>query len=80
MLQLDQLTAIDIHTHADGPCGTQTYEDKRELAEGMQAYFKRTYEPEPIPQIAQYYRERKIRLVIFTVESEHYMGHKSDSN
>ena len=80
MLQLDKLTAIDIHTHADGPCGTQTYEDKRELSEGMQKYFKRSYEPEPISQIAQYYRERKIGLVIFTVDSEHYMGHTRYSN
>ena len=80
MLQLDKLTAIDIHTHADGPCGTQTYEDKQELAQGMQAYFKRTYEPEPIPAIADYYRQRNIGLVIFTVDSEHAMGHTRYSN
>jgi predicted TIM-barrel fold metal-dependent hydrolase len=80
MLQLDKLKAIDIHTHADGPCGTQTYEDKRELAEGMQAYFGRTYEPQPIPTIAEYYRERQIGLVIFTVDSEHHLGHTRFSN
>ena len=80
MLQLDKLKAIDIHTHADGPCGTEAYDDKRELAKGMQAYFKRTYEPEPIPTIAQYYRERKIGVVIFTVDSEHAMGITRYSN
>ena len=80
MLQLEKLKAIDIHTHADGPCGTQTYEDKRDLAEGMQKYFGRTYEPEPIFTIADYYRERRIGLVIFTVDSEHHLGHTRFSN
>lgn len=80
MLQLDKLKAIDIHTHADGPCGTESYEDKREQAEGMQAYFGRKYEPLPIPEIAEYYRERKIGLVIFTVDAEHNMGQTRYSN
>ncbi len=80
MLDLDKLKAIDIHTHADGPCGTEAYEDKREQAAGMQAYFGRKYEPKPIPEIAEYYRERKIGLVIFTVDSEHNMGQTRYSN
>lgn len=80
MLQVDQLKAIDIHTHADDLCGTGTYEDKRELAAGVQAYFGRTCEPEPIPTIAQYYRERRIELVIFSFDSEHHLWHTRFSN
>ena len=80
MLQLDTLVAIDIHTHADGPCGTDSYEDSRELKEGMKAYFKQANEPQTMAQIAQYYRERRIGCVIFTVDCEHAMGHRRYAN
>ncbi|MDP6175389.1 MAG: amidohydrolase family protein, partial [Rhodospirillales bacterium] len=61
-------------------CGTEAYEDKRGQAAGMQAYFGRKYEPQPIPEIADYYREREIGLVIFTVDSEHAMAQTRYSN
>jgi hypothetical protein len=40
MLDLNSLVAIDIHTHADGPCGTEAYEDAGPMREAMKAYFK----------------------------------------
>jgi predicted TIM-barrel fold metal-dependent hydrolase len=41
----------------------------------MKAYFKHDYETKIVPEIAQYYRERKIGCVIFTVGSEAATGH-----
>jgi uncharacterized protein len=75
MLDLNSLVAIDVHTHADGPCGTEAYEDAAPTREAMKAYFKHDYETKTVPEIAQYYRERKIGCVIFTVDSEAESGH-----
>jgi predicted TIM-barrel fold metal-dependent hydrolase len=80
MLNVDKLVAIDIHTHADGPCGSESYEDSLTLKEGMRAYFRSETKTLPIPEIAAYYRERKIGLVIFHVDCEHEMGHRRYSN
>ena len=72
-LNLDQLVAIDIHTHANisgraprDPC-TILFD------EAMSKYFKSGALP-TIPQVAQHYRERKMAAVIFTVDAESEMG------
>jgi predicted TIM-barrel fold metal-dependent hydrolase len=80
MLDLNKLVAIDIHTHAEGPCGSESWEDAQELQAGMKAYFKKEIEAPTVPEIAQYYRERKIGCVIFAVDSEHHLGHRRYSN
>lgn len=80
MIDLNAITAIDIHTHADGPCGTEAYEDAAESRAAMKKYFKVDYETKTIPEIADYYRERKIAAVIFTVDSEAATGKRRYSN
>jgi hypothetical protein len=80
MLDLNSLIAIDVHTHADGPCGTEAYEDAAPTREAMKAYFKHDYETKTVPEIAQYYRQRKIGCVIFTVDSEAESGQRRYSN
>ena len=53
MLDLNSLVAIDIHTHADGPCGTEAYEDAAPTREAMKAYFKHDRRRRPsMPEIA----------------------------
>jgi predicted TIM-barrel fold metal-dependent hydrolase len=78
-LNLDQLVAIDIHTHANisqrqprDPCSVI-------FDEAMAKYFKSSVPP-TIPEVAQYYRERKIAAVIFTVDNESEMGHTRIAN
>jgi predicted TIM-barrel fold metal-dependent hydrolase len=73
------LTAIDVHTHADAstreprdPCA-QPFDD------GMARYFKSGKAP-TIPEIAQYYRERRMAAVIFTVDSEAHAGFRRIAN
>jgi len=80
MIDLNSVIAIDIHTHAEGPCGSESWEDTRELQAGMKAYFKKEFEQPTIPEIADYYRARKIALVIFHVDSEHHLGHRRYAN
>jgi len=78
-LNLDQLVAIDVHTHANisqrqprDPCSVI-------FDEAMAKYFKSSVPP-TIPEVAQYYRERKLAAVIFTVDNEAEMGHTRIAN
>jgi len=80
MIDLKAIIAIDIHTHADGPCGTESYEDAAEMRAAMKKYFKTDYETKTIEEIAEYYRQRKIAAVIFTVDSEAATGKRRYSN
>ena len=72
-LNLDELVAIDVHTHAEvstrqprDPCGVL-------FDEAMAKYFRETKRP-TIAETARFYRERKMAAVIFTVDCEAEMG------
>jgi predicted TIM-barrel fold metal-dependent hydrolase len=72
-IDVASLTALDIHTHANvsgrdapDPCSVI-------LDEAMAKYFK-SKKPPTIPEVADYYRQRKMAAVIFTVDSESEMG------
>jgi uncharacterized protein len=73
-LKLEQIVALDIHTHAS--ISTRAPRDPCSIIfdEAMSKYFKSTVPP-TIPEVAQYYRERKLAAVIFPVDSEAEMGH-----
>ena len=78
-LKLSELVAIDVHTHANvsqrqprDPCSIQ-------FDEAMAKYFKSRLPP-TIPELAQYYRERKLAAVIFTVDTESEIGHTRIAN
>jgi len=77
----DDLVAIDIHTHAEEPCGTHADDGYDDFQAGMQAYFKsgRDYPP-AIPETAAYFRERKIGAVIFAVDCERETGFRRYNN
>ena len=73
-LKLDELVAIDVHTHANisgreprDPCA-------RAFDEAMAKYFRTGKAPTP-SEVAQYYRERRMAAVIFTVDAESQAGH-----
>jgi predicted TIM-barrel fold metal-dependent hydrolase len=77
----DEVVAIDIHTHAEEPCGTHADDGYAEFQAGMQKYFRtgRDYPPE-IPETAQYFRERNIGAVIFAVDCERETGFRRYNN
>jgi len=69
----ERVVAIDIHTHAEissraprDPCAVQ-------FDEAMEQYFKTMHRPS-IAETADYYRERRMAAVIFTVDTEAEMG------
>lgn len=78
-MNVDDLVAIDIHTHAEVSCRCPVDEFGKEFDEAAEKYFKFTHRP-TIPETIEYYRERKIGLVMFTVDAEFEMGRRRIPN
>ena len=78
-MKVADLVAIDVHTHAEVSCRRpadafwQPYED------AANKYFKAGKRP-TIAETIAFYRERKIGLVMFTVDSEHEIGNRRIPN
>jgi predicted TIM-barrel fold metal-dependent hydrolase len=78
-VKLDDLIAIDVHTHAGVSCRQPVDEVWKEYEDAATKYFKAGERP-TIAETVAYYRERKIGLVMFTVDSEHELGNKRIPN
>ncbi len=83
-MKLDELLAIDIHTHAEEPCCGPRDDGYDEFQAGMAAYFRnpagaRGMLP-TVQETADYYRERKIGCVIFPVDAERETGFRRYKN
>lgn len=72
-MKTDQLIAIDVHTHAEVSCREPTDEMWKEFEDAASQYFKAGRRP-TITETIAYYRERRLGLVMFTVDSEFEMG------
>jgi predicted TIM-barrel fold metal-dependent hydrolase len=73
-MSLADITAIDMHTHAEISESGHTCLSE-ELVEASAAYFKSTGNRTPtVPEIATYYRERNMAAVVFTVDAETATG------
>jgi hypothetical protein len=74
-MDVDDLVAIDVHTHAEvGGDGHTSLSP--ELMAASAAYFKAQGHRQPsIDEIAAHYRERRMAAVVFTVDAEHATGH-----
>jgi predicted TIM-barrel fold metal-dependent hydrolase len=74
-MDVSQLTAIDVHTHAEvGRDGRGSLSP--ELLSASAAYFGSQAPRQPgIDETAAYYRERRMAAVVFTVDAEHATGH-----
>ena len=79
-MNYDELVAIDVHTHAETSVRIAPDEAEKEWLEARGRYFK--YQPvhPTIPQMAAYYRARKMAFVVFTVDSEKEMGQRRITN
>jgi hypothetical protein len=73
-LKLDDIVAIDIHTHANISARAPRDPCSLLFDEQMSRYFKSMINP-TIPQVAAYFRERRMAAVIFPVDAEAGMGH-----
>jgi predicted TIM-barrel fold metal-dependent hydrolase len=78
-VNVKNLIAIDVHTHADVSCRQPPDEVWQAYEDAASKYFKAGKRPTITDTIA-YYRERKIGLVMFTVDAEHEIGAKRIPN
>ncbi|MBL8479493.1 MAG: amidohydrolase family protein, partial [Sterolibacteriaceae bacterium] len=78
-MNLDELVAIDTHTHAEVSCcqPKDPWFDAYERA--ADKYFKNAHRP-TIDETIAYYRERRIGLVMFAVDSESHIGNRRIAN
>jgi predicted TIM-barrel fold metal-dependent hydrolase len=83
-LNIDELLAIDIHTHAEEPCCGPRDDGYDEFQAGMAKYFKNPAGHKgmlpTVNETAVYYRERKIGCVIFPVDAERETGFRRYNN
>ncbi len=78
-IDVDKLVAIDVHTHASISSRSLPDSSTMRMEEGMAKYFKSALPP-AMPEIAQYYRERRMAAVIFTVDAEAAFGARRIAN
>jgi predicted TIM-barrel fold metal-dependent hydrolase len=79
-MNLKDLVAIDIHTHAEKSAWMPPDEQAREMDEAKGRYFKYAVTHPTIDEMAAYYRERKIAFVVFPVDSEAGTGQRRVTN
>jgi uncharacterized protein len=82
-MNVDQLVAIDTHTHAEVSCCQPPDLFGKEYDEAADKYFRTALKGgrrPTIPETIAYYRERKIGLVMFTVDAEAEMGRRRIPN
>ncbi len=72
-MNLNELIAIDVHTHAEVSCRQPHDEVWQPYDEAASKYFKAGKRP-TIAETIAYYRKRKIGLVMFTVDCEAQIG------
>ena len=81
MVDISKVRAIDIHTHAEEPCGCHPDDGYDDLQATMAQYFRAPWRhPPTIPETAAHYREQNIAAVIFPVDSERETGYRRYRN
>ncbi|MBI2753124.1 MAG: amidohydrolase [Betaproteobacteria bacterium] len=68
-MNLDQLVAIDVHTHA-WKSALRPETAPSESQEAMGRYFRYQPQHQTVPEMAQMYRKLKMAFVVFTVDGE----------
>ena len=78
-MKIDDLVAIDVHTHAEVSCRQGPDPFWQPFEDAANKYFKAGPRP-TIAETVKYYREKKIGLVMFTVDSEFQIGNRRIPN
>jgi len=80
VINVDEIVALDVHTHvwmsvdASLRGASDRVEHGSEGAEAMARYFRTEVVAATVPQMADYYRERKMACVAFTVDATSATG------
>jgi predicted TIM-barrel fold metal-dependent hydrolase len=78
-MDIDKLIAIDTHTHAEVSCWNPYDKYGEEYDRAADKYFRSSRRP-TIDESIAYYRERKIGMVMFTVDAETQLGRRRIPN
>jgi uncharacterized protein len=73
-MNVKELVAIDVHTHAEVSSRILDDPGRQALQEASAQYFKSAGPRPTLPEIAAYYRERKMACVVFSVDTESTTG------
>ena len=82
-MNIDEIIAIDFHTHAEEPCTCARDDGYYEFQQDFAKYFKNPAGHNMLPTIeetAAYYRDRKIACVLFPVDAERETGFRRYAN
>lgn len=80
MIDLKNIKAIDIHTHAEASCRQPEDPVMGQYFDAASTYFKVDRRRPTIPETITFYRERNIAFVMFTIDMEAGMGVKRIAN
>ena len=81
MVDISKVRAIDIHTHAEEPCGRHPDDGYDELQSTMAKYFGAPWQhPPTISETAAHFREKNVAAVIFPVDAERETGYRRYKN
>jgi predicted TIM-barrel fold metal-dependent hydrolase len=75
-VDLEQIVAIDVHVHAERNAGEEQDPVTGEVLAAAAAYFGAAPIQPTAQEVADYYRERKMLAVVFTVDDEAGMGRR----
>ena len=75
-MNIDELIAIDVHVHAEVSARERKGEAGEAQEKAAKKYFKEKGHRPTMDETAEYYRERKMGCVIFSVDSERASGHE----
>ncbi|CAN5147782.1 4-hydroxyphenyl-beta-ketoacyl-CoA hydrolase [soil metagenome] len=73
-IRVDELTAIDVHVHIEVDAAGRT-SLPQPLIEAATAYFRSESLRPGLDAVADYYRQRKMAAVVFTVDAQTNLGH-----
>jgi len=78
-MNVQELVAIDVHTHAEVSCRNPQDSFGEEYDRAADKYFRSERRP-TIAETVAYYRERRLGLVMFTVDAETQLGRRRIPN
>jgi len=79
-LDLDELVAVDVHTHAEVSADGRSSLSPALMGASGQHFGAGGNRQPTIDELAAYYRERRMAAVVFTVDAEHATGHPRIAN
>src|SRR2546421_6524955 len=79
-IDLDRIVAIDVHTHAERSAHGDEDEVALEYLEAAKRYFGGDAARPSTQEVADYYRERNMAAIVFTVDDEAGMGRRRVPN